>query len=133
VTLPERPVAPRDPQRGFLQLCAERRFHRLTMEAFEDAADLDPDGYWIEARPGGAPSWADNTKIARIAYREGAMHMGWAAHGDLCFGFPHASNEELREKLRRTVRKRAEEFPLATHYGLFGEGAEIEVFSARRR
>jgi hypothetical protein len=122
---------PRDPSRGFLQLCSDRRFHLKTMEAFEDLADLESDGYWIEARPGGAPSWADNTRAARIAYREGAAHMGWAAHGDECWGFRGASNLELKEKLRRTVRKRSEEFPRAMHYGLFGEGGQIEVISAQ--
>ena len=120
---------PRDPTRGFLQLCSDRRFHLKTMEAFEDVANLEPEGYWIEARPGGAPSWADNTRVARLAYEEGAAHMGWAAHGDQCLGFRGVSNEELKEKLRRTVRKRAEEFPRAVHYGLFGENGQIEVIS----
>jgi hypothetical protein len=121
----------RDPSLGFLQLCSDRRFHLKTMEAFEDLTDLESDGYWIEARPGGAPSWADNTRMGRIAYREGAMHMGWAAHGDVCWGFRGASNEELKEKLRRTVRKRAEEFPRAKHYGLFGAGGRIEIISGQ--
>jgi len=97
------------------------------MEAFEDLTGLEPDEYWIEARPGGAPSFADNTRIARFAYREGAAHMGWAAHGDHCVGFPGASNQEIRSKLPRTVRKRAEEFPRAHHYGFFGAVGEIEV------
>ena len=120
---------PRDPTLGFLQLCSDRRFHLKTTEAFEDLTDLEPEGYWIEARPGGAPSWADNTRVARIAYREGAAHMGWAAHGDECWGFRGLSNEELKERLRRTVRKRSEEFPRAMHYGLFGEGGQIEVIT----
>ena len=123
---------PRDPTRGFLQLCSDRRFHWKTMEAFEDLADLEPDGYWIEARPGGAPSWADNTRMARIAYREGAAHMGWAAHGDDCRGFPGVSNQELKERLRRTVRKRSHEFPQAMHYGLFATTGQVEVISGQR-
>jgi hypothetical protein len=97
------------------------------MEAFEDLTGLKPDEYWIEARPGGAPSWADNTKSARLAYGDGATHMGWAAHGDECRGFPGASNAEMRAKLARTLRKRAEEFPRAHHYALFGEGEKVEV------
>lgn len=116
---------PRDPALGFLQLCSDRRFHFLTMQAFEELTGLLEDGYWIEARPGGAPSWADNTKIGRLAYREGAAHMGWAAHGDRCAGFHGASNDELRAKLVGTVRKRAQEFPRAAHYGLFGEGDRV--------
>ena len=120
-------AAPRQGDRGFLQLCSDRRFHMKVMEAFEDLANLDPDGYWIEARPGGAPSWADNTKVGRLAYREGAAHMGWAAHGDACAGFPGTSNADLQSKLERTVRQRASEFPRARHYGLFAHGDKVEV------
>ena len=112
---------------GFLQLCADRRFHRATMEAFERVTGLAPEDYWIEARPGGAPSWADNTRAARLARRAGAGHMGWAAHGDGCGGFPGVGDAELREKLRRTARRRAEEFPRAAHYALFATAAGVEV------
>jgi len=120
-------IAPRRADRGFLQLCADRRFHLKVMEAFEELADLDPTEYWIEARAGGAPSWADNTKVSRLAYHEGAAHMGWAAHGDQCAGFPGESNADMRTKLERTVRKRASEFPRASHYGLFAHGDTVEV------
>jgi hypothetical protein len=58
--------------------------------------------------------------------------MGWAAHGDECWGFRRLSNEELKEKLRRTVRKRSEEFPRAMHYGLFREGGQIELIAGQR-
>jgi hypothetical protein len=115
------------PKLGFIQLCSDRRFHTSVMRAFESAAGLSPDGYWIEARPGGAPSWADETDAARLAYYEGAAHMAWAAHGDECGGFPGSSNADLREKVARTVRKRAPEFPLAMHYGLFASGDEVEL------
>ena len=113
---------------GYLQLCAERRFHRRVMHAFEEAAGLAFDDYWIEARPGGAPSWSDNTRGARIAHRSGATHMGWAAHGDVCLGFPGKSNDELRQMLDKTSRARAGEFPRATHYLLFAteDGVEVE-------
>ena len=69
---------------GYLQLCADRRFHYLTMTAFEEATGLEPEQYWIEARSGGAPAYADRTRAARFAYHEGASHFGWAAHGDVC-------------------------------------------------
>src|SRR5262245_27275447 len=117
--------------RGFLQLCADRRFHRATMLAFERATGLPPDGYWIEARPGGAPSWADNTRASRLAHRNGAVYMGWAAHGDGCLGFPGEPNGRMADRLARTVRKRAEEFPKATHVGLFAHGEEVHVIDPR--
>ncbi len=112
---------------GFLQLCADRRFHLKIMEAFEELTELDPTEYWIEAGAGGAPSWAENTKVGRLAYSEGAAHMGWGAHGDQCAGFPGESNADVRTKLERTVRKRASEFPRAAHYGLFAHGDTVEV------
>ena len=112
---------------GFLQLCADRRYHRATMEAFERATRLAPEDYWIEARPGGAPAWDDNTRAARLAHRNGAVHMGWGAHGDGCGGFPGVRDDELRAKLRRTAQRRAEEFPRAAHYALFATVAGVEV------
>jgi hypothetical protein len=118
---------------GFLQLCAERRFHRRVMEAFEDATGLRSDEYWIEARPGGAPSWSDNTKASRLAVRNGARFMGWAGHGDVCLGFPGESDEKLRARLERTARKRAEEFPRCVHVALFALPDGVEVIRLDRR
>lgn len=115
--------------RGFLQLCSDPRYHRLTMAAFERASGLAPDGYWIEARPGGAPSWDDNTRAARLAHSLGALHMGWAAHGDECFGLRGEDDARIRARLERTLRKRAGEFPRAVHYGLFGVRGEVEVIA----
>jgi hypothetical protein len=113
-------------------LCADLRFHRATMLAFEASTRLAADGYWIEARPGGAPSWADNTRAARLAHARGALFMGWAAHGDECLGFPGEPNDRIRALLVRTVAKRAEEFPRATHVGLFGSGDDVELISPGR-
>ena len=119
------------PDLGYLQLCAERRFHRVVMETFERETGLQPDEYWIEARPGGAPSWADNTRGARLAYRNGARFMGWAAHGDVCLGFPGASDEELRWSLHRAAVRRAEEFPRCVHFALFALPSGVEVTRVR--
>ena len=118
---------------GFLQLCAERRFHRATMHAFERTTGLSPDEYWIEARAGGSPSWAENTRTARTAFRFGARHMGWAAHGDTCLRYPEFSDAELRRRLERVARRRAEEFPAATHYLLFALPDGVEVVPVGRR
>lgn len=118
---------------GFLQLCAERRFHRAVMEAFERETGLKEDEYWIEARAGGPPSWADNTKTARIAHRSGARFMGWAAHGDVCLGFPGDGDDTLRIRLQQTAARRAEEFPRAVHVVLFALPSGVEVSRVARR
>jgi hypothetical protein len=120
-----------EPAFGFLQLCSERRFHRAVMDAFEDATGLRSDEYWIEARPGGAPSWRDNTRAARLAHRNGARYMGWAAHGDLCLGFPDSSDDELAASLARAARRRAEEFPRAQHFELFASNRGVDVRRVR--
>jgi hypothetical protein len=120
-------VTTEDRALGFLQLCADRRFHRQTMNAFERASGLRPDEYWIEARSGGAPAYQDTTRAARIAYRTGARHMGWAAHGDGCRGFHGATDHELRAKLDRAARSRLDDFREAVHYTLFALGGEVTV------
>jgi hypothetical protein len=113
--------------RGYLQLCSDLRFHRATMLEFERVTGLTENGYWIEARPGGAPSWADNTRAARLAHQRGALFMGWAAHGEECLGFPGDSNEQIRRRLAQTLAKRTEEFPRATHVAFFGAGEGVEL------
>jgi len=112
---------------GFIQLCADRRFHRSTMKAFEELAGLEPDGYWIEAQPGGAPSWSDATPAVGLAYELGVTHMAWAAHGDECLGYRLLSDDTLRELVAETARRRASELPAATHYGLFAHADEVEL------
>jgi hypothetical protein len=128
-----RQTATVDRELGFLQLCAERRFHRVTMQAFEQAAGLAPDEYWIEARAGGAPSWDDNTRTGRTAFRIGARHMGWAAHGATCLRYPDLSDAELRRRLERVARRRVEEFPAARHYLLFALPEGVDVVTLGRR
>jgi len=119
---------PPDPDAlGFLQLCSDRRYHMKVMEAFEEAADIGSDQYYIEARPGGAPSWSDTTKMGRAAYRRGVRFMGWAGHGDRCLGFRGASNDELRSKLENVAKKRRDDFPKAAHFVIFGLGGEVEL------
>jgi hypothetical protein len=118
---------------GFLQLCAERRFHRAVMEAFERETGLAPDGYWIEARAGGTPSWADNSDTAQNAHRNGAVIMGWAAHGDVCLGFPGESDDALRDRLDKVARRRADEYPDAVHVMLFALPGKVEVTRLERR
>ena len=97
------------------------------MDAFENTTGLAPEAYYIEARPGGAPVFADKTKSARLAYRDGAAHMGWMAHGDVCRGFLGESDDDMRRRLARTVQKRARDFPQATHYAIFATNGEVSI------
>ncbi|HYO61955.1 MAG TPA: hypothetical protein VEU29_08670 [Actinomycetota bacterium] len=112
---------------GFLQLCADRRYHRKTMAAFEAVTGLRADQYWIEASAGGAPALGVSTDTARFAYGQGARVMGWAAHGDNCGGFPGLDDDEIQAKLRTAVAELSCDFPEATHWILFASGGEVEV------
>ena len=114
-------------EHGFLQLCSDRRFHRAAMVAFEQVTGLGPEDYYIEARPGGAPAFADETTSARLAYRDGALHMGWMAHGNVCRGFYGESDDDLRRRLARTLRKRSQDFPVAAHYAIFALDGEVSI------
>jgi hypothetical protein len=110
---------------GFLQLCAERRFHRLTMDAFEQATGLAPTDYWIEAVAGGAPALALRTRAMEFARSQGATVMGWAAHGDVCGGFPGADDDRIRAMLETTVARRRHEYPAAEHLAFFATGRRV--------
>lgn len=117
----------RDEVFGFLQLCADRRYHRMTMEEFEARTGLRPDQYWIEARAGGAPAFEAASGTAEFAYDQGATVMGWAAHGDVCGGFPERSNTEMRAAVEARARERAADFPDAEHWMLFAAGGAVEA------
>jgi hypothetical protein len=97
----------------------------MTMEAFEKAAGLKPDAYWIEAAVGGSPGQALRSRAADFARAHGATHMAWTAHGDECGGFPDTSNERIRELLERTADRRRLEYPDATHYVFFASGRRV--------
>lgn len=112
---------------GFLQLCADRRYHRKTMEAFERATNLRPDQYWIEATAGGAAAFDAPTATASFAYEQGARLMGWATHGDRCGGFPGAGDDEMKAKGRAAAGGRARDFPESRHWTLFAAGGDVEV------
>lgn len=118
---------------GFLQLCADRRYHRITMEEFEARTGLRPDQYWIEVTAGGAPAFETVSGTAEFAYDQGARVMGWAAHGDVCGGFPERSNAEMRAAVEARARERAADFPDAEHWVLFAAGGRVEAESLRRR
>jgi hypothetical protein len=64
------------PTRGFLQLCADRRFHKCIQERFQEDAELEaPDQYWIHADAGGTPRRALLVTARRkVADYPGATH-----------------------------------------------------------
>jgi hypothetical protein len=55
--------------------------------------------------------------------------MGWAAHGDECLGFPGEASERIADRLVKTLRKRAEEFPKATHFDFFADAGGVHVLT----
>lgn len=112
---------------GFLQLCADRRFHHAVMSAFEEATGLEPDEYWIEAGPGGSVGQPELTAVARLAHENGAAVMGWAAHGGQCLGFPDSSDSELRDALAESARARARDLPGCEHHMLFADEDGVHV------
>jgi hypothetical protein len=105
-------------KRGYLQMCADRRFHKVVEETFQQMTGLKPTDYWIGAEAGGAPG-INNSPGADYAYNNRATHMGWAAHGDNCGGFPEVDNHEMQRKLDEAIKNRQERYPKATHYRIF--------------
>ena len=110
------------PPRGFLQLCADRRFHKCIQERFQADAKLEAhDQYWIHADAGGTPKM----ECARTApdycyYQKKVKSMGWSAHGNGCGGFGEdVPDDEIRRALLVTARRKVEDYPEATHYIYF--------------
>ena len=110
------------PITGFLQLCADRRFHKCIQERFQMDAKLpSPDHYWIHADAGGTPKM----ECARTApdycyYKQDVKLMGWSAHGDKCGGFGHdVPDDEIQRALLVTARRKMEDYPEATHFIYF--------------
>src|SRR5215210_6239191 len=77
------------PARGFLQLCADRRFHRCIQQEFKKDAKLTSrEDYWIHADAGGTPTMACQSVTPDYCYMtKGVRLMGWSAHGANCGGF----------------------------------------------
>lgn len=109
------------PVMGFLQLCADRRFHRCLMERFQLDARLESSlAYWIHADAGGTPAMAELTTAPNYCYyTKGVKFMGWSAHGDGCGGFPNADDDEIREALAKTAKEKIAAYPKASHFVYF--------------
>lgn len=110
------------PLLGYLQLCADRRFHRILQDRFQkDTGINSPEDYWIHADAGGTPKM----ECQRIApdycyYTNGVRLMGWSAHGDKCGGFGHhVPDEVIRKALLVVARRKVEEYPEASHFIYF--------------
>lgn len=115
---------------GYLAICADRRFWKKTVAAFEEITGLsaDKEEYWIEAHAGGTPGLPDTT-TSDYAYQHGAYKMGWAAHGDSCGGFPGVANYEIRQKLNKEIAEKKARYPKASHFGFFATGEGVESWN----
>ena len=110
------------PARGFLQLCADRRFHRCIQQEFKKDADLNSrEDYWIHADAGGTPKMADERVAPNYCYhKKGVRLMGWSAHGAGCGGFgEEVPDHVIRQALCETMQKNVREYPLAKHFIYF--------------
>ena len=110
------------PTRGFLQLCADRRFHKLIQQEFKKDANLSSrEDYWIHADAGGTPKMAKQIVTPDYCYKKmGVRLMGWSAHGDNCGGFGDGVQDVvIRRALCETVQGKVKEYPEAKHFIYF--------------
>jgi hypothetical protein len=128
------PNTPDSPVLGFLQLCADRRFHRCIQEQFQKDAQLkSPEEYWIHADAGGTPKMeCQRTAPDYCYYDKKVQLMGWSAHGKICGGFgPNVPDEVIRQALVVVWRRKRDDYPKAKHYVYFattiGEGEAEET------
>lgn len=122
------------PVMGFLQLCADRRFHACLQKRFQYDAKLEsPLHYWIHADAGGTATMADLTAAPDYCYYDKKVRlMGWSAHGDGCGGLPGLPDDEIRKLLMEVAEIKIAAYPKADHFVYFAtmkrtEGAEDEM------
>lgn len=121
---------------GFLQLCADRRFHKCIQRAFQQQAGLTSRrDYWIHADAGGTPKMENQRTAPNYCYNDQRVRlMGWSAHGDGCGGFERGTSDAfIRAELFRVWLKKIREYPLARHFVYFattpkGKGAKSVVY-----
>lgn len=107
---------------GFLQLCADRRFHSELQEQFQKDAGLQsPTDYWIHADAGGTPKMECQRTAPDYCYYDKEVRlMGWSAHGAICGGFgPNVPDDVIQHALFVVARRKMEEYPLARHFIYF--------------
>jgi hypothetical protein len=119
----KRCVFKKEPEtKGFLQLCADRRFHQCIQERFQADAGLESaDQYWIHADAGGTPKMeCERTAPDYCYYTMKVKLMAWSAHGDNCGGFgANVPDSEIRRALTVTARRKMTDYPLAKHFVYF--------------
>ena len=107
---------------GFLQLCADRRFHRYIQEEFErDAGLKEPTDYWIHADAGGTPKMEERLVAPDYCYdKKGVRLMGWSAHGDGCGGFgEEVKDKVIKRALLKTFKVQRKRYKDARHFCYF--------------
>lgn len=121
--------SPDYPILGYLQLCADRRFHKCVQENFRSDAKLDsPQHYWIHADAGGTPKMTDQPIAPDYCYHDkGVRLMGWSAHGNGCGGFPPGTEDKVIEAaLYEAIPDKIRTYPEATHFVYFARAIGIE-------
>ena len=128
------PNIPDAPILGFLQLCADRRFHRYLQEQFQADAKLkSPEDYWIHSDAGGTPKMECQRTAPDYCYYDKEVRlMGWSAHGKICGGFgPNVPDEVIKQALVTVYRRKRDDYPCARHFVYFattiGEGDAEET------
>ena len=107
---------------GYLQMCADRRFHRIIQQQFKKDVGLsEREDYWIHADAGGTPKMGDQDIAPDyVYYKKGVRMMGWSAHGDGCGGFgEQVPDDEIKKALCKTMQDNIKAYPEATHFIYF--------------
>jgi hypothetical protein len=121
-TVESLPYTEDTPAKGFLQLCADRRFHKCIQRAFkEDAGLTSRKDYWIHADAGGTPKMECQRITPDYCYiNKKVLLMGWSAHGAGCGGFgEEVPDEVIKRELCNTMQRNVRKYPLAKHFIYF--------------
>lgn len=124
------------PAKGFLQLCADRRFHKCIQRAFkEDAGLTSREDYWIHADAGGTPKMECQRVTPDYCYINKEVRlMGWSAHGDKCGGFgEEVPDDVIKRELCATMQRNVRKYALATHFIYFATVRDEETVLYRMR
>ncbi len=121
-TVERLPYTEDPPAKGFLQLCADRRFHKCIQRAFkEDAGLTSREDYWIHADAGGTPKMECQRITPDYCYiNKKVLLMGWSAHGAGCGGFgEEVPDDVIKRELCNTMQRNVRKYPLAKHFIYF--------------